>query len=91
MSLVAKKEQQSMLPYRMSNRKIRKKQPPFYNINDDNFYHGPAWVIKPRIFQPNDKLSITPGPCDYHIPDRSIYIRPGKNCKMGSTICSIVF
>ncbi|CAF2066681.1 unnamed protein product [Rotaria magnacalcarata] len=62
----------------MSNREKRTNAPPFYNLHDDAFYHGPAWVIKPKIFQPKENLIKTPGPADYHIPDRSIYSRPGK-------------
>jgi hypothetical protein len=67
--LLIKEELQSML---------RHQTPPFYNVHDDDFYHGPAWVIKPRLFQPKEKLAKTPGPSYYHIPDRSIYDRPGK-------------
>ncbi|CAF1295518.1 unnamed protein product [Rotaria sordida] len=62
----------------MSNKKIKTKAPPFYNVHDDNFYHGPAWVIKPKIFQSKEKFIQKPGPGYYHIPDRSIYVRPGK-------------
>ncbi|CAF3618698.1 unnamed protein product [Rotaria sp. Silwood1] len=66
------------MEYQISNRKIRTKAPPFYSVHDDDFYHGPAWVIKPKIFQSKEKLIKKPGPGYYHIPDRSIYIRPGK-------------
>ncbi|CAF2609919.1 unnamed protein product [Rotaria sp. Silwood2] len=62
----------------MSNTKIRTKAPPFYSVHDDDFYHGPAWVIKPKIFQLKEKFIKKPGPGYYHIPDRSIYTRPGK-------------
>ena len=51
---------------------------PFYNVSDDDFYHGPAWVIKPRLFPSKPNLRKTPGPSHYRIPERSIYDRPGK-------------
>jgi hypothetical protein len=52
--------------------------PQFYNISDDDFYHGPAWVIKPRLFPQKKNYIKSPGPSHYHIPDRSVYARPGK-------------
>ncbi|CAF3814103.1 unnamed protein product, partial [Rotaria sordida] len=58
--------------------KTKTKAPPFYNVHDDDFYHGPAWVIKPKIFQSKKNFIQKSGPGYYHIPDRSIYIRPGK-------------
>ena len=51
---------------------------PFYNVQEDKFYHGPACVIKPRLFPLKDNRTEKPGPGHYHIPDRSIYDRPGK-------------
>jgi len=78
MSLVIEKEPQSMLRHQTPNKKMITKVPPFYNIRDDVFYHGPAWVIKPRLFQPKENQIKTPGPGYYHIPDRSIYSQPGK-------------
>jgi hypothetical protein len=62
----------------ISNRKRVVKAPPFYKMNDDDFYHGPAWVIKPRLFPLKENHIEKPGPSHYHIPDRSIYARPGK-------------
>jgi len=44
---------------------------------DDQFYHGPAWVIKPRLHPLKEPNRQQPGPGHYHIPDRSIYERPG--------------
>ena len=55
-----------------------KTMPPFYRVRDDTFYHGPAWVIKPRLFQPNGEPDERPGPAHYSIPERSIYARPGE-------------
>ncbi|UJR09369.1 hypothetical protein I4U23_013613 [Adineta vaga] len=53
------------------------KKPPFYDVCNDTFYHGPAWVIKPRLFPPKESQVKKPGPGYYHIPDRSVYTRPG--------------
>lgn len=64
-----------------TNRKRIAKVPPFYSMHDDVFYHGPAWVIKPRIFAPKENYIKIPGPNRYHIPDRSIYARPGTKKK----------
>ncbi len=73
-----KKESETILRQQRSSRKRIVKPPPFYNVHDDNFYHGPAWVIKPRLFPPKENYTNKLGPGYYHIPDRSIYARPGK-------------
>ena len=62
----------------MSSRITSTKIAPFYNLHDDDYYHGPAWVIKPRLFQSRVDSIQRPGPGHYHIPERSIYARPGK-------------
>lgn len=74
--LPMKNSSSSMPRERVTNR------PPFYNVCEDRFYHGPAWVIKPRIFEVKENFTKYPGPGHYHIPDRSIYDRPGKLVKM---------
>lgn len=63
----------------MFERKNLTKRPRFYNIYDDTFYHGPAWVIKPRLYPPKENQIKQPGPNHYHIPDRSVYTRPGQD------------
>jgi hypothetical protein len=69
----------SIRQYQTSNRKrIKNDKPPFYSVHDDDFYHGPAWVIKARLFQPKEDHLRKPGPSHYHIVDRSIYTRPGE-------------
>ncbi|CAF0985159.1 unnamed protein product [Adineta ricciae] len=53
------------------------KVPPFYNVNNDTFYHGPAWVIKPELFPRKETHVKHPGPAYYRIPNRSVYAHPG--------------
>ncbi|CAF1005238.1 unnamed protein product [Adineta steineri] len=73
-----KREVQSIQQNGTFNKKKIVKAPPFYNVHNDTFYHGPAWVIKPRLFQPKENHIKKPGPGYYNIPDRSLYERPGK-------------
>jgi hypothetical protein len=78
MPLIIKKQPQlSTLRNQTSNRERIAKAPPFYSVHDDVFYHGPAWVMKSRLFEPKENTIKKPGPGYYHIPDRSIYTRPG--------------
>ena len=53
------------------------KVPPFYSVNNDTFYQGPAWVIKPKLFLRKETHVKHPGPAYYRIPDRSAYAHPG--------------